>query len=129
MFIISVEESTVNALPSALYRVVSTHNVNDIKINLVKWRPIHTTSVTTVVTVRSEFELSNLTSTWAKLPQRNKLVVISPYPAVPGLKDFVKDRRKDSDGNQIYLIMTTETETLDRPPELELTYSVFKNVN
>lgn len=128
MFIINIAESTANDLPSALCRVVSTHNVNNTKIALVKWRPVQTTLGTTVITVRSELELSNLTSTWTKLPQRHKVVVISPYPTIPGLKDFVKDRRKDSVRNQIYLIMTSEQESLDRLPELELPYSVLKNV-
>lgn len=128
MFIISIEKSAANAPPYALYKVVSTHNVNNSKIDLAKWRPAQKTSTTTVVTVRSELELSQLTSTWTKLPLRHKIVVISPYPTIAGLKDFVKDRRKDVDHNEIYLIMTSEKETLDQLPKLELTNNVFKNV-
>ncbi|XP_026333120.1 fatty acid synthase-like [Hyposmocoma kahamanoa] len=127
MFIITIEQSAANAPLLTLYNVLSTHNVNNSKIDLVKWRPVDTTSATTVVTVRSELELSDLASTWTKLPQKHKLVVMSPYPTVPGLKDFVKDKRKDSDRNQIYLIMTSEKETLDHLPRLELTYSVLKH--
>ncbi|XP_026333200.1 fatty acid synthase-like [Hyposmocoma kahamanoa] len=127
MFIISIEDSVANASPSALYCIVSTHDLNNTKIDLIKWRPLQATLATTVVTVRSELEFSILTSTYAKLPQKHKLVVISPYPTVPGLKDFVKDKRKDLDHNQIFLIMTSEKETLDHIPELELTYNVLKN--
>ncbi|XP_026316598.1 uncharacterized protein LOC113227796, partial [Hyposmocoma kahamanoa] len=127
IFIISIEEPMANAPQLTLYNVVSTQNVNNSKIALVKWRPVDTTSATTVVTVRSELELSNLTATWMKLPQRHKLVIVSPYPTVPGLKDFVKDKRKDLDHNQIFLVMTSEKETLYHIPELELTYSVLKN--
>lgn len=128
IFIISIEESTDKAPPSALYRVISTHNVNNIEIDLVKWRPIQTTSATTVVTVRSTSEFNHLSSTWAKLPQGQKLIVISPYPTIPGLKDFVKDKRKDADRNLVFLIMVSGKENLDRLPEMELTYSVLNNV-
>lgn len=128
MFIISVEESMSNPSPSSLYKVVSTHNVNNTKVDLLKWRPVQTASATSVVVVQSELELRNLSSKWIELPQRNKLVLISPYPTVPGLKDFVKDKRKDSDRNQIYLIMTSDKESLDHLPDLELTDNVINNV-
>lgn len=126
MFVISVEESIDNAPPSSLCRVLSTHNVNNTKIDLVKWRPVDSASATSVVTVQSESQLSNLTTTWTNLPQGQKLVVISPYPTVPGLKEFVKDMSKYSDCNKIHLIMTSDKETLDHLPEL--TCNVLKNV-
>lgn len=128
MFVISIEQYVTNTTASALCRVLSTYSVNSAKIHLIKWRPLQTTSGTTVLTVRSELELSNLPSTWMKLPQKHKIIVISPYPTVPGLKDFLKDRKKDLDRNEIHLIMSSGIEKLDHIPDLELTYNVLKNV-
>lgn len=123
----SIEETLISAPPPTLYRVVSTHNINNIEIDLVKWRPIQTSLDTTVVTVRSKPEFNQLVSKWTKLRQKQKLVVIASYPVVSELKDFVKEKRKDTDCN-LYLIMVSENANLHRLPVMDLAYSVLNNV-
>lgn len=96
------------------------------KIELVKWRPSPLPSATTVVSVGSESDLSLLTSTRKNMLQQQKLVVISLYPPVSGLKDLIKEWRKDC--NQIYLVMVSEKENFEQLPELHLAFSVLNNV-
>lgn len=114
--------------PSALYRVVSTHKVNQAKLQLIRWRPTEISPASTVVTVRMRSDLSLLTGTRDTLPPRHKLVILSSNPPVPGLRDLVKQWRNESERNQIYLIMISDRDHLDELPELDLAYNVLENV-
>lgn len=130
MLIINVEKSIEEHVrPSNLYRIISIHNSNADKVELVKWRPSQISSATTVVSIKSRSDFSVLSSTRKDLSQTHKLVVMSPYPPLPGLKDLVKEWRKETDRNQIYLILVSESEHLDQLPELDLAYNVLNKVS
>lgn len=127
--IINAENSIQEqARSSTLYRIISKHNTNTDKVELVQWRPSQIPSPTTVVSVKSRSDFSVLSSTRKDLSQTHKLVVVSPYPPLPGLKDLIKEWRKETDRNQIYLIMVSENENLNQLPELDLAYSVLNKV-
>lgn len=130
MLIINVEKSNQEHVrSSSLYRIISIHNTYTDEVELVKWRPPQITSATTVVSVKSRSDFSVLSSTRKDLSQTHKLVVMAPYPPLPGLKDLVKEWRKETDRNQIYLIMMSEMENVDRLPKLDLAYSVLNKVS
>ncbi|XP_049878856.1 fatty acid synthase-like [Pectinophora gossypiella] len=127
-FLISSEDHTEDRVrPSALYRVVSTRSHKDIKLELVKWRPTQATAASTVVTVRNRSELSLLTATRSDLPQRHRLVILSSFPPVSGLKELVKQWRKEVDRNQIYVVMISDRDNLEQLPELDLAFNVLVN--
>lgn len=128
-FIVNREE-TINDRnrPSALYSVVSSHSVNCTKLELLKWRPTDVTLETTVVTVRTAFDLDLLAKTRLSLSVRNRLVILSPYPSIPGLRSIVKEWRKET--NQlIYLVSLTEEDNMEQLPDTNLAFSVLCKVS
>lgn len=123
-------ENTVNdrIRPSALYNVVSSHSGKQTKLELLKWRPSQVTPASTVVTVRTISELEFLMKSRLSLPIRNKVVILSTYPPVPGLKSFVKEWRKETE-QDIYLVSVAEEENMEQLPEIHLAYSVLHQVS
>ncbi|XP_026314079.1 fatty acid synthase-like isoform X1 [Hyposmocoma kahamanoa] len=126
-FIVNREE-TVNdrVRPSALYSVLSSHSINHTKLELLKWRPIHVTSESAVITVRTAIDLDYLANTRLSLSCRKKLVILSPYPSVPGLKTVVKQWRKETD-QPIYLVSVTDGDNMEQLPDTNLAFSVLCN--
>ncbi|CAH2051828.1 unnamed protein product, partial [Iphiclides podalirius] len=113
--------------PSALYRVVSSQRVKGQRLELLRWRPTSSAAATSAFTVRSTSDLAMLSSTLAALPQRHKFIVITPYPAVDGLKQLVQKWRKDR--SQIYVVMINhkiaEDQSMNQLPNLDLTFNVL----
>ncbi|KAI5632207.1 zinc-binding dehydrogenase domain-containing protein [Phthorimaea operculella] len=127
-FLINGEENPDERIrPSTLFRVVSSHIHNNQKLDLVKWRPTQATTASTVVTCRDPSELELLKGTREQLPQRHKLVILASYPPVAGLKNLVKQWRREADKNQIYLVMVSDMDGLDQLPELDLAYNALLN--
>ncbi|KPI93194.1 Fatty acid synthase [Papilio xuthus] len=122
------KESPLNR-PSALYRVVSAQNITNSRLELVRWRPTTTTASTSAFTVRSASDLALLVSSQATLPQRHKLLIITSYPPIDGLKELVQKWRKDR--NQIYVVMINhkfaEDQNIDQLPNLDLVFNVLDN--
>ncbi|KPJ07769.1 Fatty acid synthase [Papilio machaon] len=121
-------ESPLNR-PSALYRIVSAQNMKNSRVELVRWRPTTTTASTSAFTVRTASDLALLVSSQATLPQRHKLLIITSYPPIDGLKELVQKWRKDR--NQIYVVMINhkiaEDQTIDQLPNLDLAFNVLDN--
>ncbi|CAG5024465.1 unnamed protein product [Parnassius apollo] len=113
--------------PSALYRIVSAQNTKDERLELVRWRPTSNAVATSTYTVRSSSDLDLLSSTQAALPQRHKLLIITSYPPIDGLKNLVQQWRKDR--IQIYVIMInyriSEDQNIDQLPNLDLAFNVL----
>ncbi|CAK1590491.1 unnamed protein product [Parnassius mnemosyne] len=129
-FIVNIEKYTKDSLfnrPSALYRIVSAQNMKDERLELVRWRPTSNAVATSTFTVRSPADLAWLSSTQTTLPQRHKLLIITSYPPIDGLKNLVQQWRKDR--NQIYVIMINHTisedQNLDQLPNLDLAFNVL----
>ncbi|XP_026314570.1 fatty acid synthase-like [Hyposmocoma kahamanoa] len=126
-FIVNREETVNDRIrPSALYSVLSSHSINHTKLELLKWRPTHVTSVSSVMTVRTAFDLDYLANTRLSRSCRNKLVILSPYPSVPGLKTIVKQWRKPTD-QPIYLVSVTDEDNMEKLPDTNLAFSVLYN--
>ncbi|XP_060806815.1 fatty acid synthase-like [Amyelois transitella] len=130
-FIINMEDSDNTKLrPSNLYRVVSTSNHKKIRIELAKWRPLVPTTGIITITVRNHSDLSLLSTSRANLPLGHKLVILTSYPQIPGLKDLVAAWRNDTERNQIYLIAMSqdaESQCLTQLPDLDLAFNVLNN--
>lgn len=128
-FIVNREETINDRIrPSALYSILSSHSVNNTKLELLKWRPTHVTVGSTVVTVRSALDLDLLAKSRLSLSVRNKNVILSPYPPVPGLRNVVKEWRNETD-QSIYLVSVTEEHNMEQLPETNLAFSVLCNVS
>ncbi|CAK1541490.1 unnamed protein product [Leptosia nina] len=94
-FIISKEyKNETKTRPDALFTVVSHHFIGDKVIKLLRWQPINSTTGTTFATVRSESDLSHLSSTLTALPKNQKLMVFSLYPPISNLVDSIINWRK-----------------------------------
>nr|XP_049699193.1 fatty acid synthase isoform X6 [Helicoverpa armigera] len=136
-FIVSEEDTFGGrARPSSLYRVVSAHRaVRDGKkqqsqLQLSRWGAA-TPVATTTTTVRSQADIPYLISTRDNLAAGHRLLIIAPYPSLPGLKELVSGWRKQDNGNKIQLIMVGK-ESIDSfycsdVPDVELAYNVVNN--
>ncbi|CAG5024484.1 unnamed protein product [Parnassius apollo] len=129
-FILNKENYAKDSLfnrPSALYRIVSAQNTKDERLELVRWRPTSNAVATSTFTVRSSSDLAILSSTLPAFPQRHKLLIITSYPPIDGLKNLVQQWRKNH--NQIYVIMInyriSEDQNLDQLPNLDLAFNVL----
>lgn len=128
-FIVNREETINDRIrPSALYTIVSSHSVNHTKLELLKWRPTHVTSRSTVIIVSTAFDVDLLAKTRLSLSVRNKIVILSPYPSIPGLKRIVKEWRKETD-KPIYLVSVTDEDNMEQLPDTNLAFSVLCKVS
>nr|XP_032526695.1 fatty acid synthase-like [Danaus plexippus plexippus] len=96
-FVISKEnrlEDMSKQRPSALYRSVCSHGIGDVSWELVHWRPSETNAGTSALTILSESDLPSLVSSLTTLPQKQRLVILTSYPAVSGLKSLIKEWRQ-----------------------------------
>ncbi|KAF9795711.1 hypothetical protein SFRURICE_018839 [Spodoptera frugiperda] len=136
-FLISEEDLTFGGRtrPSSLYRVLSVHNIfeNGEKqslLQLIRWGPA-TAAATATVTVRSAADISLLVSTRNNLPAGHRLLIIAPYPTVPGLKELVAKWRSEASRNKIHLIMVAkdsyERFYVDDVPDIDLAYNILDN--
>ncbi|XP_052751893.1 fatty acid synthase-like [Galleria mellonella] len=132
VFILNLEDhyNTCKVRPSALYNVVSAHNSKVMRLELARWRPTDTKSQVTALSVRTPSDIPMLTSTRSSIPPNHKLLVITTYPLIPGLKDLILSWRKDVDRNQVYLVTMNkeqESQCLDQMPELDLAINIFNS--
>ncbi|XP_059052885.1 fatty acid synthase-like [Achroia grisella] len=131
-FIINLEEhyNSCKVRPSALYNVVSAHNSKVMRLELARWRPADTKSEVTALSVRTASDIPMLISTRSSLPSNHKLLVLTTYPIVSGLKELITSWRKEVDRNQIYLVIMSkdyESQCLDQMPELDLAVNMLNN--
>lgn len=128
-FVVNREETINDCIrPSALYTIVSSHSVNNTKLELLKWRSTHVSSRSSVITVRTASDLDFLTKSRLSLSTCDKLVILSPYPSVPGLRSIVNEWRKETD-QPIYLVSVSEEGNLEQLPDINLAFSVLCNVS
>ncbi|XP_063540957.1 fatty acid synthase-like isoform X1 [Cydia strobilella] len=129
-FLINAEHLEETSRPSALYSVVSEHSSKKTRLELVKWRPITLTSGTSTFTVRTTSDLALLQTARTNLPLRQRMIVLTPYPMISGLKDLVKQWRSESERNQIFLLTfknTSENLHIDTLPELDLAFNIINH--
>ncbi|KAM3959496.1 fatty acid synthase-like [Aphomia sociella] len=131
-FLINVEEhyNTCKVRPSTLYRVVSAHNSNIMRLELARWRPLDKKYEVTAISVRNSSDIAILTSTRSTLPPNHKFLVITTYPIISELQDLISSWRKNVDRNQIYIVAMNsnyEEQCLDQLPELDLAVNIFNN--
>ncbi|XP_063896402.1 fatty acid synthase [Helicoverpa armigera] len=136
-FIVSEEDTFGGrARPSSLYRVVSAHRTGrdgkkqQSQLQLSRWGAA-TPVATTTTTVRSQADIPYLISTRDNLAAGHRLLIIAPYPSLPGLKELVSGWRKQDNGNKIQMIMVGK-ESIDSfycsdVPDVELAYNVVYN--
>lgn len=134
-FVVVAEETPLTNLrtrPSALYHVVSTQNTGELSLHLAHWRPNASSASITAFTVRSNGDFSLLSATRDSLPPNHKLLVLTSYPPVEGVKDLVASWRMEADRNQVHLLMinyaTASDQDLDMAPELDLAFNVLNDV-
>ncbi|CAK1541491.1 unnamed protein product [Leptosia nina] len=113
--------------PDSLYSVACVHDTGDKIIQLIRWQPPNKTAGASFVTVRSEADLSHLSSTVAVLPSNQRIVVFSPYPPVNSLEDSIKKWRKT--GRDVRLMMIhdqdNEEQQVDTLPASEFAVAVL----
>lgn len=136
VFILNVEDNSHAASrnrPSAIYRVVSSINTGDVSLHLAKWKPTPLPTFTKAFTVQSIDDIALLTSTRDSLPQDHKLLVLTAYPPIDGVKDLVKKWRRDAKRKNVYLLMinykTVDDHDLDQLPESDLAYNILDHVS
>jgi hypothetical protein len=88
---------------------------------------------TMALTVRTHDDLSLLTSTRDCLPPNHRLLVLTSYPAVDRVKELVQTWRKDTEQNDICLLMVShdqkEDESLTEVPDLNLDINILNKVS
>ncbi|KAJ8713073.1 hypothetical protein PYW08_008377 [Mythimna loreyi] len=132
-FVLSEEDLTFGgrSRPASLYRVISVHKNNkQTQVQLVRWGASSATATTTV-TVRNNSDMLLLITTRNALSSDHRLLIIAPYPALPGLKELVSSWRRETSRNKIHLIMISEESNEsfynDDMPDIELAFNVIDN--
>lgn len=134
-FVVTAEDSHVieTKLSSSYYRIVSSHKVGNVCLSLARWKPSAQPTSRKAVTVRSHTDLALLSSSRNNLPPNHKLLVVTSYPPVDGIKELVAKWRKDSQRHHVYLVMVNhkiaEEQNIDRVPDLDLAVNVLENVS
>lgn len=123
--------------PTSLYRVISVHSIvhngnkQQSQLQLARWGASANVATTTV-TVRTNADILLLTTTRNNLSAGHRLLIIAPYPALPGLKELVSGWRKEANRNQIQLIMVAKDSNdsfyNDDMPDIDLAFNVVDNV-
>ncbi|KAL0867562.1 hypothetical protein ABMA27_008331 [Loxostege sticticalis] len=132
-FVVTAEDSHVieTKLSSSYYRIVSSHKVGNVCLSLARWKPSAQPTSRKAVTVRSHTDLALLSSSRNNLPPNHKLLVVTSYPPVDGIKELVAKWRKDSQRHHVYLVMVNhkiaEEQNIDRVPDLDLAVNVLEN--
>ncbi|CAH2051826.1 unnamed protein product, partial [Iphiclides podalirius] len=129
MFLVNIEDGTeFKKKISTHYHVVSAQNVNGLRLELVRWRPTSSAVAASTYTLRSSSDLATISSTLATLPQQHKFIILTSYPPIDGLKEFVQKWRKDH--VEIYVLMinkNSEDQFIDQLPDVNLTFNIFDN--
>lgn len=88
---------------------------------------------TTTVNVRTRAEIPLLKSVRNSLSLGHRLLIIAPYPSLPGLKELINVWRKEANGNKIHLVMVAkdgnDNLAMDQLPNIELAFTVLDNVS
>ncbi|KAI8442374.1 hypothetical protein MSG28_005896 [Choristoneura fumiferana] len=134
-FIITAEEQNVNlsrVRPKALFNIVSGHNTEIKRFELIQWRP-NPIRGTSAFSVRTSLDLKLLHTARANLPSRHKMIIFASYTMVSELKDLIKQWRQDSERNQVHLLtfkdQISENLTLDQLPHLDLAFNIVYHYN
>ncbi|KOB69710.1 Uncharacterized protein OBRU01_16429 [Operophtera brumata] len=116
---------------AGVYKIVSvlTDKNNNMRLELVVFRPALPAASTSSVVVRSEKDLASLIAARSKLSPPDSLSILSTYPPISGLKSLVKHWRKDSTQNNINLIMVNEAKYTKQLAKLPggLAYNILEN--
>ncbi|XP_039751985.1 fatty acid synthase-like [Pararge aegeria] len=127
-FLINKEEcidlSTMR--PSQLYDCVCAHTFGSSRMELNLWRPSDVTVGTSAVTVFSQADLIKLSSQLSTLPLKHRIVILTSYPAFGGIKDMVKEMRKN---RKINLVIVNhkllEEQSLEQMPFTDLATNIL----
>ncbi|KOB69292.1 Uncharacterized protein OBRU01_10567, partial [Operophtera brumata] len=105
------QNTTIDIKTTGAYKIVSalTNKNNGKCLELIRFRPAVPTTLTTSVIACSEKDFPSLIAARSKLSPQNSLLILSSYPPFSGLKNLVKEWRKDSSRNNINLIMVNDT--------------------
>ena len=138
-FVVSEEDLAFGgrSRPSSLYRVISVHtivcngNKQQSQLQLAQWGASEAVPTTTV-TIRTNSDILQLMTTRNNLALGHRLLIVAPYPSLPGLKELVGSWRKEANRNKIHLIMvakeSNESFYSDDIPDIDLAFNVVDNV-
>lgn len=134
-FIINKEFSNVKERPVSLYTPVSSHNIPNAKIQLIRWRPTKTSTISSAVTINSIEDIDLLKSSLSLLSPGQNFLIVSTYPKVPGLVDLIKQWSKEmvKADKKIYSVevnhkVLSEQDLSELPP-LNLTFNMLDHVS
>ncbi|XP_072934746.1 fatty acid synthase-like [Epargyreus clarus] len=137
-FVINIQEDVHNffntACSPASYRVVCGHRCLDTAyVELARWRLTNTTNTirdSCVVTVVSQSDLALVSQKRESLLPQQTLLILTSYPAVPGLKDLVR-QFKQKPGCIVRLVMSNDEDSKGIDAEslinVDLIFNVLKN--
>ncbi|XP_045486955.1 fatty acid synthase [Pieris rapae] len=129
-FIINKEFSEPKQRLASLYSPLSTHNISNAKVQLLRWRPTLSSSISSTIAVQSTKDIALLNTRFFQLPPKHNVVIVSTYPYILELKQLVQQQRKMMVGNDknIYMIELNQIlneECLRNLPSLNLTFNAL----
>ncbi|CAF4885214.1 unnamed protein product [Pieris macdunnoughi] len=129
-FIINKEFSEPKQRLASLYSPLSMHNTSNAKVQLLRWRPTPSCSISSTVAVQSTKDIALLNTRLSQLPPNHNLVIVSTYPYISELKQLVQQRRNVSVGNDknIFLMELNQSlkeKSLRTLPSLNLTFNTL----
>ncbi|KAL4711932.1 hypothetical protein ACJJTC_006101, partial [Scirpophaga incertulas] len=135
VFVISAEkclEGKTRFSPSSINRILASQNAGDAYLHLYRWRPSPKTNFTTAFTIRAQTDIPLLKSIRDRLQNNHRLLILSSYPLIDGLKDLVKLWRREPKQNQVYLVMVnhklSKEQDVSQFPELDMVYNILDHI-
>ncbi|XP_049870283.1 fatty acid synthase-like [Pectinophora gossypiella] len=115
-------------LPSDLYQILCANSVGKALLEFAVWKPTPKESFTVYFVVNSDIDLPKLSAKRETLSNSDKLLVLTTYPPVEGLKDLVKKWRHEVNNNQVYLAQVSGNEKLEQFPIKSLNLNFAFNI-
>ncbi|XP_075990948.1 fatty acid synthase-like [Anticarsia gemmatalis] len=131
-FIISEESFARGTQPTdSVYRVICAHSNEKSDLQLIRWgAPVASTS-TIKFTILTDNDIQLLTSAYKNLPSKQRLLVMTPYPASESLMDVIRSWHKNADDVQVKLLEVKNGDhnhlAAEKLTNIELMYNIFQD--
>lgn len=132
-FVANFENKVPQTLSSATtYHIVSSFDMRDKSLSLARWKPAPIPALTKTVTVLSDTDLAMLLSERENLSLDQKLLVVTTYPPIDGMKELIAQWRS-SGHNHVNLVMVNHNiakeQSTVQVPDIDLAFNVLQHVS
>ncbi|XP_049878858.1 fatty acid synthase-like [Pectinophora gossypiella] len=130
-FMMKLNKHTETIFPTTFYRkVCSVVGKGNEHLELAKWKPSNVSPIKAAITIRNSSDLDHFKTTCEHLlGRKDKLLILTSYPAPKGLKEFVKEWNAKFNTYNIFLVMANKVveEDIMNIPSVDLVLNILDN--